>query len=51
MKQTRLRAHVYTDGKRERERDRGQRERERPHLLGTNKMDACPLGVLANEYC
>lgn len=29
MKQTRLRAHVYTDGKRERERDRGQRERER----------------------
>lgn len=25
--------------------------RKRTHLLGTNKMDACPLGVLANEYC
>lgn len=25
--------------------------RERTHLPGTNKMDACPLGVLANEYC
>lgn len=38
-------------GQKERESEREDRERERPHLLGTNKMDACPLGVLANEYC